>query len=50
MARLAEIEVLKTAIASTFEKYRGFSPEDLTSGQFAAQVLLAILTAKEGGE
>lgn len=46
-ARLAEVAVLKKAIEETFEKYRDFPREDLTSGQFAAQVLLAILVAKE---
>lgn len=42
MARIAVFAKLKAGVERAVEQYRDFTREELTTGQFAAQILLAI--------
>jgi len=45
MARVKTLAKLKDAIEAAVDKYRDFPRNDLSNGQFAAQILLAIYQA-----
>jgi len=46
MTRLEDIARLKTTIEDIVDQYRDFPREELTNGQFAIRILLAIVEMK----